>query len=157
MLSGIRPIVQIDTEFDSFNCLIDTGANISVFTLGYEMLKLYFPNAKLVSKNSIKLSGFGKGETEADLYCIDKITIKSDIDADYIELREVYAACCFRKDLGAALVLSYGMFDLMDITFMRDLGGCRELRIKHDLNVYYGNYRKDKGGNFVKRTSAFIQ
>ena len=65
-----RPVFEISAgnKTKSIRCLFDTGADIPVFTLGKEMLLLYFPNAVLQEQFYAEISGFGKGEEQASIY-----------------------------------------------------------------------------------------
>jgi hypothetical protein len=149
-----RPIVSVDTYGGQIDCLIDTGANINVFTLGVENIKDYFPDAEALYRYKVELTGFGNGITDAVLYKIKRIKIKSDFDDDYINLENVYMACCSKTGIGAGIVLSCGVFDEVILSLKRKFN---EIDIEHDLTTYTGNIRLDKERRKVVRTSACTQ
>jgi hypothetical protein len=152
--NDFRPIVTVDTYGGQIDCLIDTGANISVFTLGVENIKDYFPDAEAVYRYKVELTGFGSGTTDAVLYKIKRIKIKSDFDDDYINLENVYVACCSKTGIGAGIVFSCGIFDEVILSLKRKYN---EIDIEHDFITYYGDIRLDKEKRKVVRTSAYTQ
>ncbi|MBD5451666.1 MAG: hypothetical protein HDR25_03390 [Lachnospiraceae bacterium] len=76
-----RPVFEINVQDGNkkIRCLFDTGADIPVFTLGREMLMMYFPNAVLCEEFYAEISGFGKSEEQALIYNIPNFIIQSDI------------------------------------------------------------------------------
>jgi hypothetical protein len=148
-----RPIVKICDK--KLTCLVDTGANINVFTLGSDYLKKLFPNAERIYRFNVVLDGFGKGEEKADLYKIKRIKLTSDIDDDYLNYEDVLVACCDKAKIGAGLVLSAGMFDKLNIEIRHDVGKYGEIWLHHSLNIYNGDYILNTDGTRIMRTSAY--
>jgi hypothetical protein len=132
----VRPTIICEATNDYIECLIDTGANVSVFTLGKKALLEYFPDAVLRDDIILKLSGFGKYEEDADVYEIKKLVIRdSENSHEYIELRNLKVACCKKVHIGSPMILSSGLFDNVNVMLMNKTPK-RQVWIEHDSDVY---------------------
>lgn len=124
-------------------CLLDTGADTPVFTMGECNLKLYFPEAELVQGKIYELYGFGTGKEILPMYRVPNFKIESDYGSkgdtsagDYIEFKELYIACCSRPAIGYPLVLSATMFSHMNYTIYNVGKNERQMEIVHNKIMY---------------------
>ncbi len=133
-----RPVFEISAgnKKKRIRCLFDTGADIPVFTLGKEMLLLYFPNAVLQEQFYAEISGFGKGEEQASIYKIPNFRIESDSDKDYIEYYNFFVACIKKESIKYPLILSATMFKHMNYYVDNLKDGYKELTIYHTRILY---------------------
>lgn len=154
-----RPIFEINAPNGDkrIRCLFDTGADIPVFTLGQEMLVMYFPDAVLCENFYAEISGFGKSEEQALIYNIPNFIIQSDTDQDYIEFNNLFIACIDKESIKYSLVLSATMFKHMNyyIDNVREEG--KLLTIYHS-RVNYGtdiNSIDNKGKRSVLKYNSY--
>lgn len=154
-----RPILDINVQNGDkkIRCLFDTGADIPVFTLGHEILMMYFPDAVLCEDFYAEISGFGKSEEQALIYNIPNFIIQSDTDQDYIKFNNLFLACIDKESIKYPLILSATMFKHMNyyIDNMREEG--RQLTIYHS-RVSYGtgiNSVNNKGKRSVIKYNSY--
>lgn len=133
-----RPVFEIMAQNGTkkVRCLFDTGADIPVFTLGNEMLMLYFPDAVLYDNFYAEISGFGKGGEMATIYKIPNFKIQSDNDSDYIKYCNLFIACIEKESIKYPLILSATMFKHMNYYVDNLKAGDKELTIYHMRTVY---------------------
>jgi hypothetical protein len=104
-----RPIFTLKTN-KRLVCLLDTGADLCVFTRGKERLLQNFPEATLVKDVKAAISGFGKGVDIVDVYKVPEIIFQDSWDANIsIGFKNVIIACC-EKDLKVQLILGAPLF-----------------------------------------------
>lgn len=156
-----RPVFNVSAQngMKEVRCLFDTGADIPVFTLGKEMLLLYFPNAILQENFYAEISGFGKGGEQALIYNIPNFKIQSDIDRDYIEFCNFFVACIEKESIKYPLILSATMFKHMNfyVDNLNEEG--KELIIYHTRNVYGTGINSigDKGKKNVIKYNSYYE
>ncbi len=128
-----RPVFDVNIQEGrrKIRCLLDTGADMPVFTLGKEMIMMYFPHAVLCKDFYAEISGFGKSEEQALLYNIPNFVIQSDVDNDYIQYVNFFVACIEKENIKYPLILSATMFKHMNyyIDNLREEG--KQLTIYH--------------------------
>lgn len=151
-----RPYIRIKSNNLEMKCILDTGANIPIFLLGEENLKLYFPNAKYEEKYKVKIVGFGEGGTPAKIFRVKSIRLDSCDSDDFIRIDNVLVACCNKAIEGTSLILSGGLFNNMDLKISTsDRDNCH-ISIEHKYNVYNGNGRII-GNDKLKRVYVLAQ
>lgn len=139
-------------------CLFDTGADIPVFTLGEEMLMMYFPDAILCEAFYAGISGFGKSEEQALIYNIPNFIIQSDTDQDYIQFNNLFVACVEKENIKYPLILSATMFKHMNYYVDNLREGGKQLTIYH-ARVVYGtgiNAVNNKGKRSVIKYNSYF-
>ena len=94
-----RPVVNLIHGGDTYPSLIDTGANIPVFTLGERKLAGF--NARFVRKG-VAFGGFG-GDCSGDLYRID-------LDFGAFRYVDLPIICTHDPTMPFAFILSATMF-----------------------------------------------
>lgn len=117
-------------------CLLDTGADTPVFTLGNDVLCKYFSNAELQADLTYILSGFGKETEAAAVYRLPELIIKSDFDDDYIQFNNLYIASCFRPSVAYPFILSATMFNHMNYTIVNEGREAKCVKIQHLKPIY---------------------
>ena len=109
-----RPVVSLK---DGISCLIDTGANIPVWTRGAEMLLNAFHAEKLKDRQFL-LSGFGKKEEIVDAYRISDFVLEGSLGdrnrEDRIIFKSMIVACTERPFLIANMILPATAFSHMN-------------------------------------------
>lgn len=143
-----RPFVFVFSNRRLLHSLIDTGANIPIFTLGEEELFDYFPNAKLDNNYNVKLTGIGKGAISANLYNIDELTLQSG--SDKIVFKNFKLACCDKPELEISLILPGGLFEEMNLMFMSLVSPAKQVWIEHEYGIYYGDVELGESGNLLR-------
>ncbi|MDE7205941.1 MAG: hypothetical protein K2N90_02050 [Lachnospiraceae bacterium] len=154
-----RPVFEINAQNGDkrIRCLFDTGADIPVFTLGREMLLMYFPDAVLCEDYYAAISGFGKSEEQAFIYNIPDFIIKSDTDQDYIQFNNLFLACIDKENIKYPLILSATMFKHMNYYVDNLREGNKQLTIYHN-RVMYGtgiNSVDNKGKRSVIKYNSY--
>jgi serine acetyltransferase len=147
---------------EDIDCLVDTGANMNIFTMGSEIFKEHFPSAERIYRYNVYISGFGKGEEKAELYQVKHLKLTSDYGEDYIAFENFMVACFLKPEIGATMVLAYGMFENMRLMFNHNMGVNGTVVIGHDVNIYNGDKIIGRDGNGevkerIVRMSAFSQ
>ena len=126
-----RPVVLVK---DDITFLIDTGANIPVWTRGLERLKDAF-NAEIVESKKFILSGFGKVAEKVDAYRILDFSLEAE-DGDKIVFKSMIIACARRPAMVANLILPATAFNHMNYT-VRNVGvETPVVEIEHDREEY---------------------
>jgi hypothetical protein len=151
-----RPYFSSSVNNIQLDFLVDTGANIPIFTLGVDTFLKYFPTAKRETKEHAVVTGFGKGETEATVFTVDSIRINSYCNTDYIVFKNFKVACCDRRDISSGLILPYGLFDVVNLMFMNTENNKKEIWINHKYNIYYCDFDTVEHGDIV-RVFAYAQ
>lgn len=106
-------------RIDAISCLVDTGANIPVWTRGADMLLRYFQTAPIKDKQFI-LSGFGKVAEKVAAYRITDFSMEGE-DGDRIVFKSLTIACTERPAMVANLILPATAFNHMNYT-VRNVG-----------------------------------
>jgi len=153
-----RPVFDINIQNGKkIRCLFNTGADIPVFTLGREMLKMYFPNAVLCEEFYAEISGFGKSEEQALIYNIPNFIIQSDTDKDYIQFIKFFVACIHKESIKYPLILSATLFKHMNYYVDNLREENKQLTIYHK-RIIYGtgiNSISDKGRKCVIKYNSY--
>ena len=133
-----RPVFDITVQNGDkkVRCLFDTGADIPVFTLGSEMLMMYFPDAVLCEDFYADISGFGKSEEQALIYNIPNFIIQSDIDQDCIQFNNLFVACIEKANIKYPFILSATMFKHMNYYVDNLREGDKRLTVYHTRATY---------------------
>lgn len=111
-----RPVISIG---DDVTCLIDTGADIHVWTQGAEILEDVF-KAELVNGKKFILSGFGKEAEIVDVYRIFDVELRG-MDSDRVIFKSMIVACTKRPSMIASLIIPATAFSKMNYT-IRNVG-----------------------------------
>ena len=126
-----RPVVLLK---DDITCLIDTGANIPVWTRGADMLRAAY-HAEIIDGKKFILSGFGKIAEKVDAYRIADFSIEAE-DGDKIVFKSMTIACTRRPAMVANLILPATAFRFMNYT-VRNMGvETPVVEIEHDREEY---------------------
>lgn len=154
-----RPVFDINVKDGKkkIRCLFDTGADIPIFTLGREILMMYFPDAVLCEEFYAEISGFGKSEERAFIYNIPNFIIQSDIDENYIQFNNFFVACVNKVNIKYPLILSATLFKHMNYYVDNLREGDKQLTIYH-TRVIYGtglNSVSDKGRKRVIKYNSY--
>lgn len=162
-----KPVIVINAPGSGreIYCLLDTGADTPVFTMGERNLKLFFPEAELVQGKIYELNGFGTGKETLPMYKIPNFKIESDYSdknensaEDYIEFKELYIACCSRYTIGYPLVLSATMFSHMNYTIYNIGKNERQMTIVHNKIIYNTGIRVLSSNNRqIQKMYSFAQ
>ena len=127
----VRPVVLLKNDI---TCLIDTGANIPVWTRGADRLREIY-NAENVAGKKFILSGFGKYPEEADAYWIKDFVLMGETD-DKITFKSLMIACTKRPSMVANLILPATAFTHMNYT-IRNVGVDNPMvEIEHERDEY---------------------
>ncbi len=127
----VRPVVLVK---DDITCLIDTGANIPVWTRGEERLKDAF-DAEIIEGKKFVLSGFGKVAEKVDAYRVSDFSLEAE-DGEKIVFKSMVIACTRRPAMVANLIFPATAFKLMNYT-VRNVGGENPVvEIEHDREEY---------------------
>jgi|GEM_PF-3740864 len=127
----VRPVVLVK---DDITCLIDTGANIPVWTRGEERLKDAF-DAEIIEGKKFVLSGFGKVAEKVDAYRVSDFSLEAE-DGEKIVFKSMVIACTRRPAMVANLILPATAFKLMNYT-VRNVGVENPVvEIEHDREEY---------------------
>ena len=119
---------------DAISCLVDTGANIPVWTRGSDMLLRYYQAVPIKGKQFI-LSGFGKVAEMVAAYRITDFSMEGD-DGDKIVFKSLTIACTERPAMVANLILPATAFNHMNYT-VRNVGvETPVVEIEHDREEY---------------------
>lgn len=106
-----RPVVLLKNDI---TCLIDTGADVPVWTRGSNKLKGTY-NATQIKDKKFLLSGFGKEAELVDVYRITDFELKGE-DGDIIVFKNLTIACTRRPNMVANLILPATAFTHMNYT-----------------------------------------
>ena len=127
----VRPVVLVK---DDITCLIDTGANIPVWTRGEERLKDAF-DAEIIEGKKFVLSGFGKVAEKVDAYRVSDFSLEAE-DGEKVVFKSMVIACTRRPAMVANLILPATAFKLMNYT-VRNVGVENPVvEIEHDREEY---------------------
>lgn len=152
-----RPIIYTDAANDMvIRCLIDTGANTPVWTLGEQLFLKAFPDAKLVDDILFELGGFGKESEVVPVYKIPKFVIKSDYDNNIIVFNNLLIACYIKKTIGTPLILSATMFKHTNYSILNVGEDAPMLTINYSKTEYEIGLRF-KNKNRLDKIYSFIQ
>ena len=127
-----RPVVAIGS---GITCLMDTGADIPVWTRGSDLLGKVFTVKKIEGKK-VLLSGFGKEAELVDVYIVTDVTL-SDESGDKVIFRNMTVACTARPNMVANLILPATAFSHMNYTIMNKDIEAPTVIIDHDKEEYY--------------------
>ena len=131
-----RPAIFVKVQDNNIKCLIDTGADTPVWTLGSDLLIKAFPDAELKKDLFFELGGFGKGKEKIPVYNIPVFTIKSDYSDDYIQFNNLLVACCIRNNIYYPLILSATMLSHTNYEII-NFGKCAPLlRLRYEKREY---------------------
>lgn len=133
-----KPVFMIESQSRMVECLLDTGADMSIYILGEKNLLKRFPAAEKVEGVYANIHGFGNGSNKADIYNIPDFVIKSDKNSDYIKFINLYIACLEKPNIKYEVILGASVFSKMVYTIDRQK---QQLIIAHDRNIYSTGYR----------------
>ena len=147
-----RPVISLKEDV---TCLIDTGADIPVWTQGSESLKRAF-NAKGMKDKKFILSGFGKEPEIADVYNIADVILR-DNKGDVITFKNLTVACTARPAMVAHLILPATAFSHMNYTICNVGVQKPVVEIEHYKDEYYVNpIFSSVDDRFVERVYSFV-
>lgn len=107
-----RPVVLLKEDI---TCLIDSGADVPVWTRGSDKL-LGSYQAKQIQGKKFLLSGFGKEAEIVDVYSISDLELKDEGGTDRIVFKNLTVACTERPYMVANLILPATAFSHMNYT-----------------------------------------
>jgi hypothetical protein len=135
MLNDDRPIIRLS---NGLYCLVDTGAEVPVFTGGEIAIMKYFPDAKKIDKR-YELSGFGKDIEYANVYKIPLFRLDCDFNDEYINIHDLIVACCNKKFLKFQMIISATMLKGMDYNVKNHkIGLNKQFNIETDKRDFVG-------------------
>lgn len=157
VISGYtRPVIQLKEDT---TCLIDTGADVPVWTQGADRLKDLFEAEKVVGKKYL-LSGFGTGYEIVDVYKVhDLVLNESNNDSDNrIIFKSVTVACTSRPAMVADLILPNTAFSHMNLTIRNMEVESPVIEIEHEKDEFYVSpVYSSIDGSFMERVYSFSQ
>lgn len=106
------PIIKLKQNGISIDCLLDTGARIPVWCAGESEFKVVFPESKPLNAVFL-LSGFGTGNESARVYMIPDFVLTDG--KEKIHYKNLLIAV-MKKDVSVSLILSYTMFNKMNLS-----------------------------------------
>lgn len=112
-------------------CMLDTGAEITVWNGSIEKFKKIFQGAELFSKD-FKISGFGGSGLLYPVYKIPVFEISDGTSTVFIH--NAYCAITEQSSLACRMILSANMFGMFDYTISNKEG---ILRIECERNEYW--------------------
>ncbi|MCM1257290.1 MAG: hypothetical protein NC307_05515 [Roseburia sp.] len=104
LLDETLPKVRFIKTGRSCMCLLDTGANICVWTRGLEEFMKVFPMSDRQVGKMATVSGFGGDGAKAPVYLVDCITFRSGRNT--LSFRDLHIAITTNTRIGAELVLA---------------------------------------------------
>ena len=107
-----RPVVLLKEDI---TCLIDSGADVPVWTRGSDKLLSSY-QAKQIQGKKFLLSGFGKEAEIVNVYSISDLEIKGEESADRIIFKNLTVACTERPFMVANLIMPATAFSHMNYT-----------------------------------------
>lgn len=147
--NGGRPIFRTTSGSGvDITCLLDTGADIPVFTLGVESLLLHYPEAEEVQNLCVVLHGFGKEPEIVPVYKIPNFKIIGSNNA-VIEYAILHVACTERSDIGVTMILSATMFSQMNYTIHNIGIDSSRLEIEYNDRLFYTGVRRLTGNEEI--------
>ena len=154
-----RPSIHIPINSKTtVRCLVDTGANMPVWTSGEELFKKAFAEAELQTDLTFIISGFGTGTEEAPVYKIPKFTIKSDYTEDFITFNNLLVACCTRPSITFPMILSATMFNKTNYSIINVGKEAQTFQIEHEKREYeIGKMISTYNNKTVSKIYSFIQ
>jgi hypothetical protein len=118
-------------------CLLDTGADLCVFTRGKNRFLQNFPNATLVNEIKAAISGFGKGVDIADVYKVPEIVFYDSYNNEQsIKFENVLIACC-EKDLKVQLILGAPLFGKLNYKIVNEDINGKQIWIEYNRDEQY--------------------
>lgn len=146
-----RPVVLLKEDI---TCLIDTGANIPVWTRGSQKLINAF-QASLIKDKKFILSGFGKVAEKVDAFRISDFVLSGDGD-DKIVFKSMIIACTERPAMVANMILPATAFNHMNYLIHNVGIDNPVVEIEHDKNEYaMGAICSNIDGTIIDRVYSF--
>jgi hypothetical protein len=131
-----RPIFTLKTN-RRLVCLLDTGADLCVFTRGKYRLLQNFPDAILVKDIKAAISGFGKGVDIVDVYKVPEIVFNDSYDSGRtIKFKNVLIACC-EKDLKVQLILGAPLFGKLNYKIVNEDVNGKQVWFEYNRDEQY--------------------
>lgn len=136
IIDSRRPIINIISSSGRvLTCLVDTGANMPVFTLGENEMVRCYPDAIKIEDAVALLAGFGNGITEASVYEIPSVIISADEGQDIV-FKKLVMACVKRRSFGCNMIFSHQMFSKVDMCFLNKYGA-NKLRLEFEKHEFF--------------------
>ena len=150
----VKPAILLNGRI---NCLVDTGADTPVWTMGEKSL-IHDLKAVPVDDKRFLLSGFGKDSEIVPVYQIPKIVLKDTYNSDELVFRNILVACTLRPSMAFPLILPATMLSQMNYT-IRNIGdNAPELQIEHIKQTYYVRpIYSVKNSKYVQRVYSFAE
>ena len=150
----VKPAILLNSKI---NCLIDTGADTPVWTMGEKSL-IHDLKAEPVRDKRFLLSGFGKEPEIVPVYQIPEIVIKSEEDDDELVFKNMLIACTLRPTMTFPLIIPATMLLKMNYT-IRNIGdSAPKLEIEHEQHEYYVRpVYSIKDDSYIQRVYSFAE
>lgn len=130
-----RPIFTMG-EY-KLECLLDTGADMCVFTCGSDDLLKCFPKAVLVENVKALISGFGDGVDIAEVYKIPEIIIHDSWSKEnLLRFENVLVACC-TKDINVQMILAAPLFGNINYRIINKDENGKQVWLEYDRDIQY--------------------
>jgi hypothetical protein len=145
-----RPVISLN---DDVTCLIDTGADIPVWTQGVERLQDLYSTERIEGKRFL-LSGFGKGYEIVDAFVIHDLRIVGE--GEEVIFSNITLACTERPEMVADLIMPATAFNHMNLMIRTLDVECPIVEIEHNKEAYFINpIYSTVDNSFVERVYSF--